>query len=140
MEQLIQYIGNHPLLASAALLAALLVLGYELRLRSQGAASLSPQDVIRLQNAGALILDIRPQENFATGHISGAKQMASDQILKAADVLKKHKEKFVVVYDDTGSLSAAAVRQLAAQGFTKAFSLRGGLGAWRTENLPLAKS
>jgi rhodanese-related sulfurtransferase len=140
MEQLIEYAGNHPLLASAAVLAALLVLGYELRLRSQNIAGLAPQDVIRLQNAGALILDIRPQELFAAGHINGAKQMQSDQILKAADTLKKYKEKVVVVYDDTGSLGAAAARQLAAQGFTKAFSLRGGLGAWRTENLPLAKA
>jgi rhodanese-related sulfurtransferase len=36
-------------------------------------------------------------------------------------------------------LSASAVRQLAAQGFTKAFNLRGGLAAWRTENLPLTR-
>jgi len=43
------------------------------------------------------------------------------------------------VYDDTGSLSASAVRQLVAQGFTKAFNLRGGLAAWRTENLPLTR-
>jgi rhodanese-related sulfurtransferase len=140
MERLIEYAGNHPVLATLALLAALLVLGYELRLRSQGVSGISPQDVIRLQNSGALLLDIRPQESFAAGHINGAKQMASDQILKAAETLKKYKEKVVVVYDDTGSLGAAAARQLAAQGFTKAFSLRGGLGAWRTENLPLAKS
>jgi rhodanese-related sulfurtransferase len=140
MERVIEYAGRHPVLASLALIAALLVLGYELRLRSQGQSGVSPQDVIRLQNSGALLLDIRPQESFAAGHISGAKQMASDQILKAAETLKKYKEKPVVVYDDTGSLGAAAARQLAAQGFTKAFSLRGGLGAWRTENLPLAKS
>jgi rhodanese-related sulfurtransferase len=140
MERLIEYAGNHPVLATLALVAALLVLGYELRHRSQNIVGISPQDVIRLQNSGALLLDIRPQESFAAGHINGAKQMASDQILKAAETLKKYKEKPVVVYDDTGSLGAAAARQLAAQGFTKAFSLRGGLGAWRTENLPLAKS
>jgi len=140
MEQLIEYAGNHPWLVAAAVAAALLVIGFELRLRSQGFAGISPQDVIRLQNSGALILDIRSQENFAAGHINGARQMQSDQILKAAETLKKYKEKAVVVYDDNGSLGAAAARQLSAQGFTKAFSLRGGLGAWRTENLPLAKS
>jgi rhodanese-related sulfurtransferase len=32
------------------------------------------------------------------------------------------------------------VRQLAAQGFTKAFNLRGGLSAWRAENLPVSKA
>jgi rhodanese-related sulfurtransferase len=65
--------------------------------------------------------------------------MSGEQILQATDTLKKYKEKVVVVYDDTGSLGASAVRQLAAQGFTKAVNLRGGLAAWRTENLPLTR-
>ena len=46
----------------------------------------------------------------------------------------------VVVIDDSGSLAAAAVRQLTNQGFTKAFSLRGGFNGWRAENLPVAKA
>ena len=66
--------------------------------------------------------------------------MSGDQILKASDTFKNKKEKVVVVYDDTGSLGASAVRQLAAQGFTKAFSLRGGIAAWRAENLPVSKA
>jgi rhodanese-related sulfurtransferase len=43
------------------------------------------------------------------------------------------------VYCDSGPLAASAVRQLVAQGFTRVFSLRGGLAAWRTDNLPVAK-
>jgi rhodanese-related sulfurtransferase len=100
----------------------------------------SPQDVIRLMNQGAMLIDLRAPEAFATGHVAGARQMTGEQILKASDTLKKQKEKVVVVYDDTGSLGASAARQLAAQGFTKAFNLRGGLAAWRAENLPLSKA
>jgi rhodanese-related sulfurtransferase len=140
MDRLIEFAGNHPYLVSAAVLAAVAVFVFEMRARNNNFAGISPQDVIRLQNQGALVLDIRSQDKYAAGHINGARQMASDQILKAAETLKKHKEKPVVVYDDTGSLGASAARQLAAQGFTKAFSLRGGLGAWRAENLPLARS
>jgi rhodanese-related sulfurtransferase len=66
--------------------------------------------------------------------------MSGEQILKAADTLKRHREKAVVVYDDSGSLGAAAVRQLVAQGFTRAFALRGGLAAWRADNLPLSRA
>jgi rhodanese-related sulfurtransferase len=43
------------------------------------------------------------------------------------------------VYCESGTVAPSAVRELAAQGFTKVFSLRGGLSAWRTDNLPLAK-
>ena len=46
----------------------------------------------------------------------------------------------MVVYCESGSLAAAAVRQLNAQGFTKAFTLRGGFAGWRAENLPVAKA
>lgn len=103
-------------------------------------AAISPQEAVRLMNQGAVVIDLRPTEAFASGHVTGARQMSGEQILKAGDTLKKQKEKIVLVYDDNGSLGASAVRQLAAQGFTKAFNLRGGITAWRAENLPLSKA
>ena len=140
MDRLLEYITHHPWYASGAAVAALLVIVYELRTRNENVSAVSPQDVVRLMNQGALVIDLRPADAFATGHVAGAKQMSGEQILKAGDTLKKQKEKVLVVYDDTGSLGAAAVRQLAAQGFTKAFNLRGGISAWRAENLPLSKA
>jgi len=140
MERLIEYAGHHSFLAAAAVLMALVVIGYELRTRAQTFAAASPQDVIRLMNQNALVLDIRPQEAFAAGHVTGARHMPSDQIAKAGETLKKQKDKPIVVYCESGPVAASAVRALAAQGFTKVFSLRGGLSAWRTDNLPLAKS
>ena len=120
------------------MVAALLVV-YELRSRAEARLSVSPQDLIRLLSQGALLLDLRPAEQFRLGHVAGARQMDGAQILNAADTLKKYKEKPVVVYDDTGSLTGAAVRQLNGQGFTQAVALRGGLTAWRAENLPLVR-
>jgi rhodanese-related sulfurtransferase len=140
MERLLEYVGHHSWLTAAALAITALVIVYELRMRAGNVAALSSQDAIRLMNHGALVLDIRPQAQFAEGHLNGARQLSSDQILTAGETLKKHKEKPVLVYCDSGSLSAAAVRQLVAQGFTKAFNLRGGLAAWRAENLPLARN
>ena len=140
MDRLLEYITHHPWYAAGAAVAALLVIVYELRTRNENVSALSPQDVVRLMNQGALVIDLRPADAFASGHVAGAKQMSGEQILKAGDTLKKQKEKVLVVYDDTGSLGAAAVRQLAAQGFTKAFNLRGGIAAWRAENLPLSKA
>ena len=140
MDRLLEYITHHPWYAAGAAVAALLVIVYELRTRNENVSALSPQELVRLMNQGALVIDLRPGDAFASGHVAGAKQMSGEQILKAGDTLKKQKEKVLVVYDDTGSLGAAAVRQLAAQGFTKAFNLRGGIAAWRAENLPLSKA
>ena len=139
MERLFEYANHHPWLAGALVLVSILVIVYEMRVQSEAKGSVSPQDMVRLMNQGALLIDLRPLEQYSAGHVGGARQMSGEQILQAADTLKKYKEKAVVVYDDTGSLSASAVRQLAAQGFTKAFNLRGGLTAWRTENLPLTR-
>jgi rhodanese-related sulfurtransferase len=140
MERLIEYVTRHPLMAGAIVLALVVVVTFESRIRATAFAAISSQDLIRLMNQGALVLDIRKPDEFAAGHVNGAKQLPSDQILAAGENFKRFKEKPVVVYDESGSLSAAAVRQLNSQGFTKAFSLRGGFAGWRAENLPVTKA
>jgi rhodanese-related sulfurtransferase len=139
MDRLLEYFNHHPWLAALAVAAAAAVLAYELRLRAQSYASLPPQEVIRLMNQGATVLDLREQQAFQEGHISGARHFDAKQIATAADALKKYKEKPLIVYCDRGTTAAATVRSLTQQGFTKVFNLRGGLTAWRAENLPLAR-
>jgi rhodanese-related sulfurtransferase len=139
MDRLIEYIGHHPLLAAATVVAALIVLAYEYYLRMQGISAISPQELIRLMNQGALVLDVRSLDEFAAGHISGARQMPFEQLPKAGETLKKHREKPVIVYGADEASGPVVVRKLASQGFTKAFCLRGGLATWRAEQLPLAK-
>ena len=140
MERLIEYLTHHPILAGVAVLALIIVISNEARLRATAFAAITSQELVRLMNQGALVLDIRKAEEFAKGHVNGAKQLPSDQILTAGENFKRFKEKPVVVIDESGSLSAAAVRQLNHQGFTKAFCLRGGFAAWRADNLPVAKA
>jgi rhodanese-related sulfurtransferase len=140
MDRLLEFLNHHPWLATGTALVVALILVYEMRARAESRFSVSPQELIRLMNQGALVLDLRPQEQFAAGHLAGARQMSGEALLAAGDTLKRHKEKTVVVYDDSGSLSASAVRQLAAQGFTRAFTLKGGLAAWRADNLPLSRA
>jgi len=139
MERLLQYVGNHPVLAGAAVLVAIAAVVMELRARASSFMAIGPQDAIRLMNQNALVLDLRPAEAFASGHLAGARNLPPDQLPQAGETLKKYKEKPVVVYDDSGSQSGPVARKLAEQGFTKAVNLRGGLAAWRAENLPLTR-
>ena len=140
MDRFVEFTTHHPALVAAAIAAALAVIIYESWLRARSAGGVTPQELIQMMNRGALVLDIRPADAFAAGHISGARQMPSEQLVKAGDALKRYKQKPVVVYCDGGSVASAAVRQLMTQGFTQVFSLKGGLAAWRAENLPLAKA
>lgn len=140
MDRVLEFVSHHPWLATATAFAVALIAVYEMRARAESQSSVSPQELIRLINQGALLLDLRPQDQYQAGHLAGARQMSGEALLTAGDTLKRHKEKTVVVYDDTGSVAASAVRQLAAQGFTRAFTLRGGLAAWRADNLPLSRA
>jgi rhodanese-related sulfurtransferase len=139
MDRLLEYSSHHPWLAAFAVAAALAVLINELRMRAAGFAALAPQEVIRLMNQGATVLDMRAQQEYQQGHITGARHFDPGQLASAADSLRKYKEKALIVYCDQGSGAATAVRSLTKQGFTKVFNLRGGIAAWRAENLPLAR-
>jgi thiosulfate/3-mercaptopyruvate sulfurtransferase len=139
MDRLIPYIQMNHWLVVATVVVLGLAIAFEIRARAESFAALSPQDAIRLMNRGAVVIDIRPAEQYAAGHLSGARRMDGDQLLKAGDTLKKYKQKPLIVYDESGSLGTSAARQLKAQGFEQAFNLRGGLTAWRADSLPLEK-
>lgn len=140
MERLTDYAAHHPWLVAIALLAAILVVFFELRAQRHNFSALGPQDLVRAMNQGALVLDLRKSDDFMAGHIGGARNFNPAEILTAGESLRKYKDKTVIAYCETGSLGASATRQLTTQGFTKAFNLRGGLAAWRADNLPLAKA
>ncbi len=139
MDRLVQYFQVNHWLVAATVVVLVVVMVYEYRARAESFAALAPQDVIRLMNRGAVVIDLRPAEQYAAGHLAGARRMDGEQILKASDTLKKYKQKALIVYDEAGSLGGSAARQLKAQGFEQAFNMRGGLAAWRADNLPLEK-
>ena len=139
MERLLEYVANHPFLAGGTLALVLAALAYEVSRARSGGESVGPMDAVRLMNQGALLLDIRTQAEFDAGHIRDARHIPQEQLASSGETLKKYKEKVVVACCESGMRSGAAARVLRAQGFTKVVNLRGGLQAWRAENLPLVK-
>jgi rhodanese-related sulfurtransferase len=139
MDRLLDYSINHPLLAGGLALMTLVVLGFELRLRGAMTHAIAPSEAIRLMNAGAVLVDLRAANQFKDGHITGAKNLPGDQIAADPKALDKLAAKTVVLYCDDGATTAAAQRTLARAGAKDVFSLRGGLAAWKQENLPVVK-
>jgi rhodanese-related sulfurtransferase len=93
-------------------------------------------EAVRLINGGALVIDVRNAEAFAAGHIIDSRHIEQNELAAQADTLKKYREKPVLLYCDTGTISATAARALKSLGFGKVVNLRGGLAAWKQENLP----
>jgi rhodanese-related sulfurtransferase len=140
MQRLLEFIGHHPFLVAAALLAAIVVLVYELRARVQAFAALSAVQAVRLMNQGALVIDLRSKELYDAGHIVDARNVPAAELVSQAESLKKWRDKNVITYCDSGTSGANAARALIKLGFTKVFNLQGGLNAWVKDNLPLTKT
>jgi rhodanese-related sulfurtransferase len=140
MQRLLDYIGHHPYLAGATLLAAIAVVVFELRARVHAFAALSAMQAVRLMNQGALVIDLRSKELYDAGHIVDARNVPVADLESQADALKKWRDKNVITYCDSGANGASAARSLMKLGFTKVFNLEGGLNAWVKDNMPLAKT
>lgn len=139
MNRFFEFATAHPLLIAAIVVAALIAVFLEIRHRASGSGSVGPTEAVLMANQGALMLDVRKDEQYADGHIIDARHVRGIDLEASVDSLKKYKEKAVVVYCDTGATSAAAARILRSKGFTKVVNLRGGLQAWKQENLPLVR-
>ena len=85
---------------------------------------ITPAEAIRLLDAGkAQAVDVREPDEFAVGHIPGAK------LLPLGDVLTRAEE---VMLDDLRAQAASAAQKLEAQGYTSLRDL-GGILSWPYE-------
>ncbi|MDH3506364.1 MAG: rhodanese-like domain-containing protein [Gammaproteobacteria bacterium] len=139
MEQLAEFAGNHILLTLALIGAFGLVVANELRLNRQGLTHISPGDAVKLINKSALVIDVRSADAFGGGHIANARNIELAALEADPDSVKKNKSKVLLTVCDSGLTSGKAAAVLRKAGYENSFSLRGGIQAWRAENLPLAK-
>ena len=92
-----------------------------------------------LINEGAVVLDVRAAAQFDKGHILDARSVPSADLDAKAPSLEKYKDTPVIVYCDNGMASGKTADALRSKGFSRVANLRGGLAAWRQENLPVVK-
>lgn len=139
MAQIVEFAGNHPYLVGALLgLFALLVVT-EIRARA-GGADVAPGDAVRLINNGATVVDIRPADRYAAGHIIGALNIPADELAARADEISRKKDRPVLVCCETGGGAVRAVTTLHKANYTAVVRLRGGMVAWERETLPVERS
>jgi len=140
MDRFVEYLHLHPYFSGLAIVLAVAVLAYELRMNKLGQSALPPQQAIQLMNQGAQLYDLREAAAFAGGRINGAKNLEPAQHANAAETLKRFKDRLLLLACENGNTAGAVVHQLQAAGFTKVFSLKGGLAQWRAEGLPLQRA
>ncbi|TFW22159.1 rhodanese-like domain-containing protein [Massilia arenosa] len=108
--------------------------------RAGGGRRSSSVEVTQLINRGkTLILDVRTAEEFAKGHLREAKNIPLAELGSRIGELDKSKGKTVVLVCQSGARAGKAANQLKAAGFTDVTTLDGGMAAWQTAGLPVAK-
>ena len=88
---------------------------------------------IRLLDAGkAVAVDVREPDEYAVGHIPGAKLLPLGEVNSWTAETLPEKEATLLVYCRTGRRSAEAVQKLDALGYSNLYDL-GGILSWPYE-------
>lgn len=96
----------------------------------QGGGAISVDEASPPVANGALFIDVREPDEFATGHLEGAVNIPLGSLQSRADGLAGRHA--IVVYCQAGDRSASAVSLLERAGI-RARSLLGGIDAWQTQ-------
>lgn len=138
MAEYLAFAKDHILLVGAAAALIIIIIVSELRRARRPWHDAEPAAAVRLMNAGAQLLDLRGHDAYRSGHIVNARHLPMDELAAKADKLDKNTP--VIVYCDSGVSSTRAAEQLVKLGFVDVWQLRGGLAAWKRDNMPVAKA
>ena len=109
----------------------------------QGAtqAGLSPAGAVQLINREkAVVVDVCEAAEYAAGHVTGSKNVPLGQLEEKLPGTVKNKALPLILVCQTGARSGRALAIAKKLGYENVQSIGGGLGAWRTANLPVDKA
>ena len=110
-------------------------------LRSASGGALTPASAVQLINREkAVVIDVCEAEEFAAGHVGGAKNIPLGQLEERLPTVVKNKAVPVVLVCASGARSTRGAAIAKKLGYEKAESLAGGLKAWREASLPVEKA
>ena len=102
---------------------------------------ISPAGAVNLINRErAVVVDVSDTAEFAAGHVGGAKNIPLNQLEEKLASAVKNKTLPLILTCQTGARSGRALAIAQKLGYQQAQSLGGGLGAWKTANLPVEKA
>ena len=102
---------------------------------------LSPQDMVQLMNREkAIVIDVCEPDEYARGHVIGAKNLPLGQLEDKLAQVVKSKSPPVVMVCQVGARSPRAAATARKLGFENVQSLAGGLKAWQAASMPVEKA
>ena len=134
----LNFLADNVFFITAALLSGGMLLWPMLARNS--AREIDAKRAVRLINyENALVLDVRDDSEYASGHLPNSKHIPAESIKDRWKELEKSKERPVIVIFKPGLRAGQAGTLLRKNGFARVFNLSGGIDTWRRENLPIVK-
>jgi rhodanese-related sulfurtransferase len=141
MKQILSFIQNHWMLCSAFVAVLIALILEEVKGKIGGMPKISASGATLLINReNAVIVDLRTQPVFATGHILGAINIAYADFDAHLKKVESHKNHTLILVSDNDAHVTSISAKLQKQGFTKLHILAGGVQAWKDAHLPLTKN
>ena len=110
-------------------------------LKSASGGSLTPAGAVQLINREkAVVIDVSETEEFAAGHVGGAKNVPLGQLEERLPAVLKNKALPLVLVCASGARANRAVGIAKKLGYENAQAMAGGLKAWREASLPVEKA
>ena len=135
-----QFIQNNLMLIAVALLSGGMLVWPLIGRRVSGVKEVETLEATQLINhRDAVILDVREDKEFSTGHLPNAKHIPLGQLVARLKDVEKFKNKPIVVNCRSGARSATACGILRKNGFEEVYNLKGGINAWLQANMPVEK-
>jgi rhodanese-related sulfurtransferase len=104
-------------------------------------SGLDPQAMVQLMNREkAVVIDVCEPDEFARGHVIGAKNLPLAQVDEKLAQLVKNKSSHVIMVCQVGARSARAAAAARKLGYENVQSLSGGLRAWVAASMPTEKA
>lgn len=136
INQLIEFATNHWEMVALFLVIAATLVFVETR---GGARSVTTSSATNLINdKDAVVVDIRPANEYRTGHITGSINVPSAKIKDQMGTLEKHKSSPLILVCKNGMTAGSSAKELIKAGFD-VYKLQGGITEWQNASLPLVK-
>lgn len=140
LDRLLEFISNHWIMSSALFIVTYLLIQDFFESAFRKHKTISPSEaVVLMNNEGTVVIDVREPNEYAEGHIEGARNIPLGKLEQRANELEAYKQSTMIVGCQSGTRSPTACKKLSALGFASLFELKGGMVAWKEQNLPLSK-
>lgn len=90
-------------------------------------AEINKQQLEKMIENRAVLLDIRSPQEFEEGHLQDAILLPEYELSNKANIVLPEKQQYIVVYCNSGGRSRKAQKKLRKMGYNNVYNLKGGL-------------